>query len=141
MSIVYTMNRVATMALVLTLALAVASVAFAQADELGGAGPDVPRPTVRQAHQPCVEGPVLSKVEGRADRVGLFRRPDGGVGIPDWAGLQLSRGVTQVILMQVWGSVSARTLVGAFPSASSPPRAPPRVLAVVLAVAWPAWGL
>jgi len=29
-------------------------------------------------------------------------------------GLQLSRGVTQVILTQVWGSVSARTLVGAF---------------------------
>jgi len=29
-------------------------------------------------------------------------------------GLQLSRGVTQVILTQVWGTVSARTLVGAF---------------------------
>lgn len=29
-------------------------------------------------------------------------------------GLRLSRGVTQVILMQVWGEVSARMLVGAF---------------------------
>jgi len=28
-------------------------------------------------------------------------------------GLQLSRGVTRVILTRVWGSVSARTLVGA----------------------------
>jgi hypothetical protein len=47
----YTMNRLATVALMLTLALAVASPALAQTSELGDAGPDEPRPE-------RVEGPL-----------------------------------------------------------------------------------
>jgi hypothetical protein len=48
----------------MALALVVASPAFAQIGEPGDMGPDGARPAVRQAHQPRVEGPVLSKVEG-----------------------------------------------------------------------------